>query len=456
MNRFGCSTCLFCMATILLTLISVGATAQCLAPDTQVQDSCGSVTSVGCCGDANSVRYCSNGVLCQKSCQPDFCQWSSTGTTSYTCGPDGGTSDPDGIYARTCPCVPACTGKACGDDGCGQTCGSCKANENCVDDQCQCVPDCRNRECGDDGYGNSCGSCTDASQWGCNNGTCVCTPKCEGRQCGADGCGKQCGTCGNGQICVGTQCIDKPCNPVCFERVCGDDKCGGLCGKCPQGKSCEAFSGQCQTGVCTPDCSGKECGDDGCGQLCDSCTLPSTCNSSFKCVDVTCKPACTGKNCGDDGCGDVCGTCVLPAECDASGKCAEPCSPVCEGRSCGDNSCGGSCGACGEGFYCDGSFACVAGTAPDADSDIDTSADVATGDRPAGGDGTSNDRTGPDAGTCPAGTTEFNGQCIPAVISAKGGGCSTGGGTAGSLLPFILAVAGMALAFRRRKSVRQY
>ena len=35
-------------------------------------------------------------------------------------------SDPKHLYPLQCPaCVPQCTGKACGPDGCGGTCGTC-------------------------------------------------------------------------------------------------------------------------------------------------------------------------------------------------------------------------------------------------------------------------------------------------------------------------------------------
>lgn len=53
-------------------------------------------------------------------------------------------------------CLPNCTGKVCGSDGCGGSCGSCKANEVCQGGACLCIPDCSGRECGTDGCGGSC------------------------------------------------------------------------------------------------------------------------------------------------------------------------------------------------------------------------------------------------------------------------------------------------------------
>ena len=39
-------------------------------------------------------------------------------------------------------CEPACDGKACGDDGCGGTCGTCPQGGSCEDGACSCAPVC--------------------------------------------------------------------------------------------------------------------------------------------------------------------------------------------------------------------------------------------------------------------------------------------------------------------------
>lgn len=81
-------------------------------------------------------------------------------------------------------CTPSCTGKACGDNGCGGSCGTCAgatpqcnasdqcvecltaaahcaAGESCTNGSCEtpCVPACTGKECGSDGCGGSCGTC---------------------------------------------------------------------------------------------------------------------------------------------------------------------------------------------------------------------------------------------------------------------------------------------------------
>lgn len=40
----------------------------------------------------------------------------------------------------SCPCEPDCSGRECGNDGCGGSCGSCGSNETCDGGQCVCAP----------------------------------------------------------------------------------------------------------------------------------------------------------------------------------------------------------------------------------------------------------------------------------------------------------------------------
>jgi hypothetical protein len=71
-------------------------------------------------------------------------------------------------------CFTGCTGKACGDDGCGGSCGTCTGTDVCIDTQCvtpQCS--CERKACGeDDGCGYHCqGSCSISGQI-CQSGVC--------------------------------------------------------------------------------------------------------------------------------------------------------------------------------------------------------------------------------------------------------------------------------------------
>lgn len=65
-----------------------------------------------------------------------------------------------GGFRCAAKCVPDCTEKLCGDDGCGGTCGFCLGvNEECLGGGCVCAPLCSGRNCGDDGCGGTCGTC---------------------------------------------------------------------------------------------------------------------------------------------------------------------------------------------------------------------------------------------------------------------------------------------------------
>ncbi|MBX3181539.1 MAG: hypothetical protein KIT72_13290 [Polyangiaceae bacterium] len=102
-------------------------------------------------------------------------------------------------------CSPSCAGKACGEDGCGGTCGSCPPQSLCENGSCSCVPDCTGRQCGSNGCGGSCGTCSFGT---CSFGQCQCTPNCGGKQCGPNGCGGSCGTCSGGATCnAAGQCL---------------------------------------------------------------------------------------------------------------------------------------------------------------------------------------------------------------------------------------------------------
>lgn len=82
----------------------------------------------------------------------------------------------------TCPedclCTPDCTGKECGDDGCGGTCGTCNTGESCIDGTC--IPDCTDTcislgyECGNQTICDTltnCGVCVTGES--CIDGACV-------------------------------------------------------------------------------------------------------------------------------------------------------------------------------------------------------------------------------------------------------------------------------------------
>ncbi len=225
---------------------------------------------------------------------------------------EGLTEEDSGSYFLTLDCcLPQCDGKACGDDGCGLSCGACENPQDlCIDGECICIGSCAGVECGDDGCGGTCGECFGPQDL-CVEGSCVCQPDCAApdgglKECGGDGCGGSCGDCGGPQdACVEGACI---CQPACDGLECGDDGCGDVCGTCA-GPQDLCVEGLC---ICQPACAGIECGADGCGGTCGECEGPQDLCVEGLCV---CQPACEGKVCGTDGCDATCGSCAVYEDC---------------------------------------------------------------------------------------------------------------------------------------------
>jgi len=159
-----------------------------------------------------------------------------------------------------------------------------KPSDQKTDQKDACVPDCTDRECGSNGCGGSCGSCYSPEVCNTSSGQCVtsCTPDCSSKQCGDNGCSGSCGSCGSGYFCNSYYQCEKTCTSSCSGKQCGDDGCGGSCGTCTSGYSCDTYTYQCKSN-CTPSCSGKQCGDDGCGGSCGTCPSPATCSSTGIC-----------------------------------------------------------------------------------------------------------------------------------------------------------------------------
>ena len=242
-------------------------------------------------------------------------------------------------------CIPDCTDMACGDDGCGGSCGECEDQiESCI------VGVCHADYCG---FGlEEFGCCVEDVLLWCDPDDGLQWTDCAENNapydiCGWDGLKFGCGGTSEAPDDEPDQC----CEPDCGENECGADGCWGICGEfdgaCP-GTQDQCEEGQC---VCKLACEGKECGPDGCGGMCGE--LAGACpGTQDECDEgkCECQPACDGKDCGDDGCGGTCGTCELPDECSGEGKCI--CQAQCEGKECGQDGCGGECGDCDDGKNC--------------------------------------------------------------------------------------------------------
>ena len=263
---------------------------------------------------------------------------------------DGGCAD-----GACAPCAPDCDGRACGDDGCGGTCGGCTGGEVCgADGSCACGPDGGLACCdGDVCAVDTCGapqSVVAACEWGCGDGECLpCDVPCGEQNCGDNACGSSCGACDGGAACVAGTCTcvandHVGCCPA-GDGVCSFDSCGGVGARvndCPSG----CADGVCES--CTPACEGKSCGPDGCGGSCGGCTGGATCDGAA-CI---CAPA-DHLACCQDGAAlcevDACGVVgavasACPGGC-VGGVC-DDCAPACEDKTCGPDGCGGSCGSC--------------------------------------------------------------------------------------------------------------
>ncbi|MEO2169319.1 MAG: hypothetical protein ABGY42_14620 [bacterium] len=186
-----------------------------------------------------------------------------------------------------CDCQPDCSDRACGDDGCGGSCGTCDPGEVCDDGNCEAV----RPPCEIDGGGCACALSTClpvvASLLNLNA---LCDASLLPDSCttvlneafGAEGCGPVCKGLtvpGLETLCEMPECSDfldlaaltgAPkicqcfCEPQCEDKVCGADGCGGLCGACPEGESCGfgeclTVNGECTDSEFTCFCATQEC-----------------------------------------------------------------------------------------------------------------------------------------------------------------------------------------------------
>jgi len=145
--------------------------------------------------------------------------------------------------------------------------GACKADADCVSGSCvsdlcvaKCTPACTGKLCGNDGCGGTCGTCPNASD------TCDSAGQCTA----ATPAPKPAGSLADGESCTAhTDCKSKLCDAA-------TSTCSG---KKPVAKPAAPS--------CTPDCSSKTCGDDGCGHSCGSCKTGETCDAANQCIALT-------------------------------------------------------------------------------------------------------------------------------------------------------------------------
>lgn len=204
------------------------ADSQCLTGSCQDRNFDTKICYEGCFTDSD----CSSGMICglqplpepyateqwAGSCgyglEGDFCQVdgpSSWCKSALDCAVQPG----DWPYGICEFCSPNCTGKDCGDDGCGGSCGSCDDGADCTTDSCTasgaCLfsPNATTCDDGDPCTIDACqvtDGCTHVSECSDTNKS-VCTPTGGGVECSCDA-----GYGDNGGVCMSlTPCDPNPC-----------------------------------------------------------------------------------------------------------------------------------------------------------------------------------------------------------------------------------------------------
>ncbi len=284
--------------------------------------------------------------------------------------------------------APCDDGAECTQDACDEAKRMCQHTPtgSCAVCMASCDPDCTGKQCGDDGCGGQCGTCPEGQ--GCAQAVYECRPE------------TQEGTCASPIPLVASG------TPLLGDHVVEGDSSGGLHQAVP---SCNRTSTAVETvytftlterlgiearvsGYDTVLHLRKQRGDDGAADCRDntpSRTLACSDDSSppgdygsristaldpgtyYLIVDgfdstqsgpftlrvrfaaEGCVPKCDGLYCGgSDGCGGHCGVCAGGEDC-VDGRCLpNPCFPSCDGRVCGDDGCGGQCGFCPSGTLC--------------------------------------------------------------------------------------------------------
>ncbi len=291
---------------------------------------------------------CSDGVFCN-------------GSERFVAGACAAGSDP-------CNDDADCTADTC--DEATQTCAHALAQDDCASCAADCTPDCTGRICGDDGCGGTCGDCPAGS--GCTIGG-QCNPADQAGTCASPlpllpegtpligrhtvegdtsmGLHQEVPTCNSTSTAVevvyvftvdeamGLEAMSLGYDTVLhLRRACDDDGPAATVGcsddSAPPGDYGSRITTLLDPGTYYLIVDGFDATQYG----------PFTLELKFT---AGCAPRCDGLFCGgDDGCGGDCGTCNDGFTC-FEGRCKmDPCMPQCEGRTCGGDGCGGSCGEC--------------------------------------------------------------------------------------------------------------
>ncbi len=417
------------------------------------------VAQGGACASSDDCasHHCVDGVCCETACADvcEACRASKTGQPDGTCAPVSAGTDPDDectvLGAGVCRTTGFCDGKgSCGDNA-GQACSApaCVSSTTLAPGNvCDAVGTCS----------SSPAPIVDCAPFSCKGAACLticqsmadCVP---GSACVAGICT---GVKGNGKACSGP---DECKSGFCVDGVCCDSSCTGQCqacdvegkeGSCASvgkgdsphgGKPACAGSGACQ-GVCD-GIKGSACVYPGvatlCGSTCQGASLVfSRCGGEGSCVPQQ------GESCAPFACDGQAGmcktTCASATDCDGAH------GYVCLGGLCKVPSGTGGAGAGGSGLG-------GAGTGGSG------AAGAATGGTSMGGSGAAPSGMGGSAVGSGAGGTGVGGSpsgsgppaAAPSGTDEESGGCGCSVPRAERAGWWALAVAGVALASRRRR-----
>ncbi|HEX4406686.1 MAG TPA: malectin domain-containing carbohydrate-binding protein, partial [Polyangia bacterium] len=344
--------------------------ADCAAPNTCINSSCGKKPLGGACTTADECNsgFCEEGACCTTACK-GICQSCSLAGTAGTCSTIPAGQDPLGQCADsgsdTCGLDGTCDGAgACRKYLSGTTCSppTCTAASERATAKCDgagvCVPGavqaCTPFICGPTACTTTCAVATDcAMNDSCIGGTCM--KKSGGAACAS---AAECAT----GACEQGLCCDRACPGPC--QACNLAGTAGVCSNVPAGQdplnqcadlgasSC-GTDGSCNgAGACRLYASGTSCAAGSCTGSTQK--LASLCNGTGTCVAGTTQP-CAPFLCGTS---ITCNsTCATNADCTTGNFCTN--------TSCGKKPIGGTCtattdcvsGFCQQGFCCGGACA---------------------------------------------------------------------------------------------------
>jgi hypothetical protein len=342
---------------------SCGSNADCVAPNTCINGSCGKKPNGQICSLAGECLsgFCADGFCCDSDCKASCFSCKLSGQLGKCLATTAGEVDPKGKCADQLQASCGTDGKCDGSGACRKyAAGSICSPGTCTNGMATAASTC-----------NGTGTCvaggvTPCTPYVCNTSgscfnSCTASTACQApNQCIANVCGKTGigGTCNADAECNSGHCVGAP------GGVCCDTACTGTCKSCTLtgsvgtcsniGAGVTAPAGQCTAappcgltgkcdggGACQKAGTSTTCGTEICMAGSNQHTPLSNCDGQGSCTPVA------AQSCGNIKCDPVTNNCK--ASCAADGDCVTP--NVC-------NTTTGSCGLKADGSSCSGNSQC--------------------------------------------------------------------------------------------------